>query len=186
MPTVFIMSNSSENSFTNRAAVTALPFTLVPIVFDVLKHFTENITFLVVTISFLKIGVITAVLYTIMKKFTMDEGYVPYGRSFRYGFAMCTFSSIICTLWYILNIYVIFPDQMEKILEMLTTTLGQMNTGIEYDQISRFLPPALIISSFISCEIWGLILTGILANFTKNDSPFANGSVTENETTEEE
>jgi len=178
------MSNSPEQSFAYRAAVRAIPFTLIPIVFDIIKNFTQDMVFLSILVSVLKLSVITTVLYTIMKKFTSDEGYVPYGRSFRFGLSLCTFSSIICTLWYILTLYVIFPNQLDKLLEMLTTTLGQMNAGIEYDQISRFIPPTLIISSFISCFVWGLILTAILANFTKNDSPFAN-DFTEEQTEEE-
>jgi len=175
------MSNQSELSFTHRAAVTALPFTLVPILFDIAKHFTQEMAILSIAVGFIKVGTITAILNVCMKKFTMDEGYVPYGRAFKFGFSLCTFSSIICTLWFVLNVYVIFPDQLDKLYESLTTALGRMDTGIEYDQIVRFMPPALIVSSFINCEIWGLILSSILANYTKNDSPFIEDGVQEDE-----
>lgn len=180
------MSNSADNSFTQRAATAALPFTLIPIVFDIIKHFTQELPFLSIMVSVVKLGIVVAVLYTIMKKFTRDEGYVPYGRSFRFGMSLCTFSSIICTLWYVLNLYVIFPDQLDQLMEMMTLTFEKMSTSIDFDQVSRYLSPALIISSFISCIVWGLILSAILANFTKNDSPFAEGTEDQTEEHKEE
>lgn len=170
------MSNSTGHPFTQRAATAALPFSLIPIAFDVIKHFTQEMPILSTAVSVVKLGIIVAVLYVIMKKFTMEEGYVPYGRSFRFGMSLCTFSAIICTLWYVLNIYVIFPDQLDKLMEAMTLALEQMNTTVDIDEVSRYLSPALIISSFISCIVWGLILCSILANFTKNDSPFADGT----------
>ncbi len=170
------MSNPSEKSFTYRAATTALPFTLVSIIFDIIKHFTQEMPLLATTASFIKLGLVTTVLYWCMKKFTADEGYVPYGRSFRFGFSICTFSAIICTLWSFLNIYVIFPDQLDVMMEALSTAFEQMSANFDYDMIVRYVPAALIISSFISCLIWGLILSGILANFTKNDSPFTDNA----------
>ena len=167
------MTNPSDKSFTYRAATTALPFTLISIIFDLIKHFTQELPALAAASSFLKLGIVTAVLYWCMKKFTSDEGYVPYGRSFRFGFSICTFSAIICTLWSVLNIYIIFPDQLDVLMETLSTAIEQAGMNFDYDMMVRYVPAALIISSFISCLIWGLILSGILANFTKNDSPFA-------------
>jgi len=166
------MSGNIQESFTHRAAVKALPFSVAPIIFDLLKHFSQNVPWLSVTVSIVKVLVISTLLYLLMKKYTDDTGYVPYSKSFKYGFLVCLFSSIICTLWSILSFYVIFPDTLDTIIEAVTVAFDQMKVDMDYDDIVNIIPPALVISSFISCLIWGVLLSAIMAVSAKNDTPF--------------
>jgi len=166
------MSDNVQESITHRAAVKALPFSVAPIIFDLLKHFSQNVPWLSVTVSIVKVSVIVTILYVVMKKYTEETGCVPYSKSFKYGFLVCMFSSIICTLWNILSFYVIFPDSIDTIIGAVTTAFDQMKVEMDYDAIVDMIPPALVISSFISCLIWGLLLSAILAASAKNDSPF--------------
>lgn len=164
-----------------KAAEAAIPFSIIPIIFDVLKHFTQDSQALTIIATILKFVIIVAVLNMMMKKFAREEtGYVSYGRAFKYGFTLCLFSSIICTLWAVLSLYVVFPDTIDTLMENVAAMYEKMSMPFDYDEITQHLSPALIGASFLNCLFWGLVLPSILANYTKHDTPFSNsGSETE-------
>jgi len=165
-----------------KAAEAAIPFSIIPIIFDVLKHFTQDSPVLAVIASILKLIIVVTVLNLMMKKFTRKEnGYVSYGRAFKYGFMLCLFSSIICTLWTALSYYVIFPDTIDTVMEASAQMYEKMGMPFDYDKIYQYLSPILICSSFIYYIFWGLVLPSILANYTKHETPFSAGDGSETE-----
>jgi len=162
-----------NKSLIYKAAEAAIPFSVIPILFDILNHFTQNSQFLVLILGIVKFVIIVTVLNLMMKKFSREEtGYVTYGRAFRYGFTMCMFSGIICTLWTVLSCYVVFPDTIETMMETIAAAFEKIKAPFDYDEIYQYLSPALIISSFIKCLFWGLVLPAILANYSKHETPF--------------
>ncbi len=171
----------NNNSLAYKAAEAAIPFSIIPIIFEVLKHFTQNSPVLAITASILKIIIVVTVLNLMMKKFAREEnGYVSYGRAFKYGFTLCLFSSIICTLWTVLSFYVIFPDTIDTVMETVAQTYDKMGMPFDYDKIYRYLSPTMIGTCFIYYMFWGLVLPSILANYAKHDTPFSdNGHETE-------
>lgn len=165
-----------NKSLAYKAAETAILFSIIPIIFDILKHFTQDSQILGVTVAIVKFIIIVTVLNLMMKRFSRQETeYVSYGRAFKYGFTLCLFSSIICTLWTVLSFYVVFPDTIDTMMETIATTFEKMNMPFDYDEVYQYLSPALIGSSFITCLFWGIVLPAILANYSKHETPFTSG-----------
>lgn len=165
-----------------KAAEAAIPFSIIPIVFDVLKRFTQDSPALAIIVPILKLVIIVTVLNMMMKKFAReDTGYVSYGRAFRYGFTLCLFSSIICTLWTVLSFYVVFPDTIDALMENIAMMYEKMGIPFDYDEITQHLSPALIGASLIDYLFWGLVLPSILANYAKHETPFSAGDGSETE-----
>ena len=75
-------------------------------------------------------------LHKIMKEYSALKESISYGESFKYGFAVTLFSSLVISAYLFLSLTVIFPSEMEKVTEaMLYHRRGERN-GEAYGQTS--------------------------------------------------
>ena len=134
-----------------------------------------------VLLSVLKLCGSVYIVYYVMRRNAQQWDTVTYGQSFGFGVAVCTFSAIVCTLFYLLTYVVILPDTMTNLIEQLYGTYEAMGIAgaIDYDMLVRSMPVILAFSQFIGCVICGLIVSAIIASAVKKNSdnnPFGSDS----------
>lgn len=110
----------------------------------------------------------------------------PDETTFKYGFLVCFFSSIICALWSFVLYEYIFPDTVEDMfgeVNLMLERFGQtMPDGFDeqmqvmQDNYSKMSS----LSTFIKCVILGLIFSGILNGKTSLNKGVFDESESEN------
>ena len=104
-----------------------------------------------------------------IKEFSKSFEIFTYKDGFSYGFFVCLFSSFICAITQFLLMAVIFPEALEVQIEVIISTLESSNPAA----VDRFLamrdslPYLIAVVSFAWYTIFGLIVSSIVANFTK-------------------
>lgn len=146
---------------------------LLSIVTIVIELITTSFTLPVwasYSFTIIKLALVVYVLYIFMKKYSaMCEGSVSYSQSFGFGFIVSLCSAIVCTLFAFFNYNFINPDIMDKVLEGLTQYEDYFGGYFDMDLFERLMPNLSLVSVFINCLIFGLIIPAILANYTKKE-----------------
>lgn len=116
------------------------------------------------------------VLYYFMKAITKSGENIPYKLSFNYGLLITMFSSIACAAFSLLLYYVIAPDTIEKAIDLVFEAFSKQGMDIssmtDINTLEKNLPFYIVISQYIYYSLFGLILSSILANWTKNEVIF--------------
>ena len=165
----------------SEAATQAIILSIVTIAYELISiTFPTMPGMLSIILSLLKLVVIIIILRKIMAKDAIKRAPLSYGGSFRYGMAVCFFSSIICASVATLLYTVVFPDISEQLVENTFMILEEANVGtmLDYDELSSGIFKYILFSKFFSCMISGLIISAILATGTKtlnSDNPFEQG-----------
>ena len=160
------------------AAKYGLILSVVTIVIEITKALLMNTSLMVISslLSIVKLVLVIYLLHRFMQQFTdlQPNRPVSYSKSFSFGFLVSFFSSIICVAFLVLEYTVLFPHLIDAPLEQYITIMKQYGTTIplDYNQIKGILPSLIMIGQTFSCLIWGLILSSIIANWTKKDMPF--------------
>ncbi|MFA6676283.1 MAG: DUF4199 domain-containing protein [Bacteroidales bacterium] len=157
------------------AAKYGLKLALVTIVIGIVQAYL-NKPIIGSLLSIVKLILTISLLRNFMQKFTdlQPNRPISYGQSFRFGFLVSFFSSIVCVAFFVLEYTVFFPHLIDAPLEQYATMMKQYGTTIplDYDQLRGLLPSIIMIGQTFNCLIWGLILSSIIANWTKKDMPF--------------
>ena len=112
-----------------------------------------------------------------MKQYSNTAEVVSYGEAFKYGFALCVFSSIVCTCYMFISITWIFPETIDIAMEQIQTVIATGGYSSEQEEaifnVADRLPQLTLISSIIYYILIGAVMSSIIANFTKKTDPFA-------------
>ena len=160
------------------AAKYGFNLSFVTIILEITKAILINKELMVFSsfLSIVKLTLIILLLRRFMQKFTDLQPNTPvsYGQSFGFGFLISFFSTIICVAFFVIEYTVLFPHLIDGPLDQYLTMMKQYGTTmpLDYDQIKGLLPSIIMIGQTFSCLIWGLILSSIIANWTKKDMPF--------------
>ncbi len=161
----------------NTAAINGLLLSLITIISSLLQSAFKFEGLLSIILWMAKFGGCIYLLHYFMKQFSNNFERVSYGESFRYGFLICCFSSIVCACYLFLSLTVLFPETLDVAIEQAQTIIASGNyTGEEEQAIlatMERLPQATIISSLIYYTLIGAVMTSVIANFTKKEDPFA-------------
>ena len=119
-------------------------------------------------------------LHRIMKEYSALKESITYGESFKYGFAVTLFSSLVISAYLFLSLTVIFPSEMEKVTEAMQMVMANGNYTAEEESAMEsamerhmgILPQYYVIVTFIKLSILGAIASAVIASFTKRTNPF--------------
>lgn len=132
-----------------------------------------------------KISLSMYLLVRLTRNYSADLQDFPYKKAFGYGIRMCLFSTIICTAFYALDLFVIRPDLLSETITMtleMAQEQGLSVPGMDYDALMKTLPTTLIAVYFCYLMVCGLIFSAIAASRTKHeDTPFENTFTATNE-----
>lgn len=165
----------------SEAATQAFILSFVTIAYELINILFPTMPgVLSIILSLLKLVVIIIILRKIMVKDAIKRAPLSYSGSFRYGMAVCFFSSIICASVVTLLYTTVFPEISEKLVETTFMVLEQSNieTMLDYNELSSGIFKYILFSKFFSCIISGMIISAILAFGTKtlnSDNPFDDG-----------
>ena len=165
----------------SEAATKAFILSIVTVVYEIIGVIFPTMPGLIASLlSLLKLVIIIIRLRKMMAKDAIKRAPLSYGGSFRYGMAVCFFSSIICASVATLLYTVVFPEISEQLVENFFMIMEEANVGtmLDYDELSAEIFKIILFSKFFSCMISGLIISAILATGTKtlnSDNPFEQG-----------
>jgi hypothetical protein len=120
-----------------------------------------------------KFGGCIYLLNHFMRQYSLRQDKVSYLESFKYGFLVCLFSSIVCAGYMLLNLTYLFPEQIDIAVEQINTimesgTYSAQDMEITGSMIDN-LPKITFITSFIYYTVIGAVMSSVIANFTKKD-----------------
>ncbi len=159
------------------AAIYGLILSSISVVLNLIAAFAEPSGALGTVLTIAGIFGNFYLLYYIMRKNAAVEEDVTVGASFRYGMAVCMFSTIVCCLFTLLTYTVFLPDYMETTMNILFEQLDTMGMAdaIDYDDMLGQMPVYLVIGEAINCLFCGLLFSAIISRRTMNfnNDPFA-------------
>ena len=164
----------------SEAATKAFILSIVTVVYEIIGVIFPTMPGLIASLlSLLKLVIIIIMLRKMMAKDAIDRAPLSYGGTFRYGLAVCFFSSLICSAVITLLYTVVVPEIAEQLVETTFMVLEQSNieTMLDYNELSSIFK-YILFSKFFSCIISGMIISAILAFGTKtlnSDNPFDDG-----------
>ena len=94
----------ANKSFWNSAAINGLIFSLITIIASLLQSALKIEGIAAILLWCVKFGGCVYLLYYYMKQYSNTAEVVSYGEAFKYGFALCVFSSIACTCYMFISI----------------------------------------------------------------------------------
>lgn len=167
------------------AALNGLLLSLVTIISSLIQSVFELGTVMSMLLWAIKFGACIYLLYYFMKQYSRQFDTISYGESFRYGSILCVFSSIVCSCFAFLSLTLLFPDQLDKSLEAMQAIIDSGSYNDEQidaiNEVSGKLPQITLFWSLFYYSVFGIIVSAIIANFTKNTNPFAEDNTTEEE-----
>lgn len=167
----------ANKSFWNSAAINGLIFSLITIIASLLQSALKIEGIAAILLWCVKFGGCVYLLYYYMKQYSNTAEVVSYGEAFKYGFALCVFSSIVCTCYMFISITWIFPETIDIAMEQIQTVIATGQYSSEQEEaifnVADRLPQLTLISSLIYYILIGAVMSSIIANFTKKTDPFA-------------
>lgn len=168
--------NMETNNQWSLAALDGLLLSLVTIIFSLITSVFVPKGIVSILLWALKFGGCLYLLFYFMKKYSGNFDHVSYKQSFFFGFLVCLFSSVICACFMFLSITVLFPETVDQITEQVQGVLATQNYDAEQESqamaMLNNLPQIMLFGSLIYYTLYGLIVSAILANFTKKENPF--------------
>lgn len=171
-----ILNMATGNNW-NTAAINGLILSSVTIISSLLQSAFKFEGLLSIVLWMAKFGGCIYLLHYFMKQYSNTLGQVSYKESFKYGFLICCFSSIVCACYLFLSLTVLFPESLDAALEQVQAVLATGSYSSQEEEavmaMMDRLPQITIVSSLIYYIIIGAVMTSIIANFTKKEDPFA-------------
>lgn len=167
----------TNKSFWNSAAINGLLFSLITIIASLLQSAFKIEGIMSILLWCVKFGGCVYLLYYYMKQYSKTAEVVSYGETFRYGLALCVFSSIVCTCYMFISITWLFPETIDVAMEQIQAVVATGEYTSEQEDaifnVADRLPQLSIITCLIYYIVMGVVMSSIIANFTKKTDPFA-------------
>ncbi len=156
------------------AAKNGLILAATTIAFDTLSFLFPSIYsigWLTVLLSLLKTTICVTLVYKFMSSLTKSRENIRYGESFSYGMRISLLSSVLSAS-VATFIFVNVGDSMETFTELMMTSIPSVGVELDYETFSKIIPISYFLGQFFRYIICGLIITAIIANYTKKVNPF--------------
>lgn len=155
------------------AATDALLLSLVTIVYSLIGTLFEPKGFVSVILWVLKFTGILYLLYCFMKQSANLQPETSYSQSFKYGFKVSLFSSIICAGYIFLSMTLFFPGRTDAMVDQVLSNVMQdpnyESVEGSMGKVLNHLPQITLFFSLVYYIVFGLIASSIIANFTKKE-----------------
>jgi hypothetical protein len=166
-----------KNNFWSSAALNGIYLSLVTIIYLLVTSVFNLNTLVNVLLQIIKIGLIVYLLYYFIKDYSNNFETFSYGEGFKYGFAVCLFSSLICACYGYLSAAVLFKEKTIAQFEMTMNSLGNSITPDVENMLSFAMENIGVLTLFSSLAYYifmGIVFPAIIANFTKKENIFIN------------
>ncbi|MCL2501961.1 MAG: DUF4199 domain-containing protein [Bacteroidales bacterium] len=159
-----------KTEFWNSVAVNGLLLAIVSVIFTLLQTVVPGYN-LVLTI--VKLVATISVLYFFMKQYSREQEYFSYGNGFKYGFTVSFCSAIAFAVYVFVHHAYLFPETMEQQMQAAMQTMERYGSSgsLDLEQLGNSMPVIATFGLFFYALIWGLIVSAILAGFTKKEQP---------------
>lgn len=158
------------------AAQNALILALVTILATLLQAvFPQMPGFIGILIWIVKLGLSIYLVYYFIKDYSKHFETFTFKQGFNFGAILCLLSSVICAAYLFLHMGFLFPEATTSQMEMFAQTMESSNPeGAEaIFGVMEHLPKLAFVFSLIYYTIFGLIVSAIVANYTKKGDMFA-------------
>ena len=168
------MADTAKENRLNNAAMDGLLLSTITIIASLIHSLVGVTGLMSSTVLWMaKFGGCIYLLTYIMKQYSNRQDSISYMESFKYGLLVCFFSSIVCSGYMLLSLTILFPDQLDLIIEQVNTTIasGVFNSEEEKvaDAMIDKIPRITFMTSLIYYIIIGAVMSSVIANFTKKD-----------------
>lgn len=141
-----------------------------------LTSFFSLPTFLAPIIWVTKTFLTVYLLIRLASRYGREESTFTYSNAFVYSLKVCCFSSILCTVFFVLNIFVIKPELIGDFASTIIISMesqGYSGANLDYDSLMKVLPTSFTIVYFLYLMFCGLVFSSLTAlRSKKNDNPF--------------
>ena len=158
------------------AAQNALILALVTILATLLQAvFPQMPGFIGILIWIVKLVLSIYLVYYFIKDYSKHFETFTFKQGFNFGAILCLLSSVICAAYLFLHMGFLFPEATTSQMEMVAQTMESSNPeGAEaIFGVMEHLPKLAFGFSLIYYTIFGLIVSAIVANYTKKGDMFA-------------
>ena len=158
------------------AAQNALILALVTILATLLQAvFPQMPGFIGILIWIVKLVLSIYLVYYFIKDYSKHFETFTFKQGFNFGAILCLLSSVICAAYLFLHMGFLFPEATTSQMEMVAQTMESSNPeGAEaIFGVMGHLPKLAFVFSLIYYTIFGLIVSAIVANYTKKGDMFA-------------
>jgi len=160
-------------NFWSSAAANGLMLSLITVIYTLfMAAFPMESRVVGFLIGLVKFIATVGLLYYFVKGFGQEQESYSYGNAFGYGFAVSLFSNVVIACYLLVHYLYLFPDAIEKSLQVVQQTMTQYPVDqATLDIINKNLPVIVSISPFLVYTILALIISAILAGFAKKAEP---------------
>ncbi len=158
------------------AAQNALILALVTILATLLQAvFPQMPGFIGILIWIVKLVLSIYLVYYFIKDYSKHFETFTFKQGFNFGAILCLLSSVICAAYLFLHMGFLFSEATTSQMEMIAQTMESSNPeGAEaIFGVMEHLPKLAFVFSLIYYTIFGLIVSAIVANYTKKGDMFA-------------
>ena len=168
------MADTANTNRLNSAATDGLLLSTITIAASLIQSLSNGTGMMLSTLLWMaKFGGCIYLLTHIMRQYSQQYDTVSYLESFKYGFLVCIFSSIVCAGYMLLSLTYLFPEQIDIAIEQINTVMQSGAYSSDdlkiADSMIDKLPKLTFITSFIYYTVIGAVMSSIIANFTKKD-----------------
>ena len=112
------------------------------------------------------------------RRFGSKQSVFGYGQAFGYSFKICLLSSVICTAYFTLDVFVLRPEFLAEAFATILAALedqGMGSMGIDTDSVIKSLPRTMTAGYFLYLVCCGILFSALTALVAKRpDNPFEN------------
>lgn len=167
-----------NNQAWTSAGKDALWLSIVPLAQYALTNYCDLPTFVSFLVWSLKIFLVSNFLIRMTRRFGSKQSVFGYGQAFGYSFKICLLSSVICTAYFTLDVFVLRPEFLTETIRLTMASVeaqGLNMRSLNYESMMKTLPTTLSLFYFFYLTCCGLLfsaLTGLVAK--RSDNPFEN------------
>ena len=124
-------------------------------------------------IKLVKLVSTIGLLYYFVKEYSKTLELFTYKDGLSFGFIVSMLSSLICGCYMFLHYTLLFPESLSKVMDAMTTAMQSSNADTSaFENIQRYMSHFISFFSFVYYTIFGLIVSSIIANYTKKGDIF--------------
>ena len=158
------------------AAQNAIILALVTILATLIQAvFPSMPGFMGIVIWLVKLTLSVYLVYYFIKEYSKNFETFTYKQGFRFGTILCLLSSVIGAAYLFLHMGFLFPEATSSQMELVAQSMQSSNPdGAEAVMgVMEHLPKLAFVFALIYYTLFGMIVSAIVANYTKKGDIFA-------------
>lgn len=156
------------------AATYAIILALVTIAYSVISTVFTLPTAITVILWIVKFTLSIWLVYYFIKEYSKPFDTFTYKQAFNFGLIMCFLSSVVCAAYMFMHYAFLFPDAVNAQMELMASNMESSNpqAAETISKIMPHLPKIIFLFSVIYYTLFGMLVSSIIANYTKKGDIF--------------